>query len=124
MKTLHDIPVITDATEIDTQQIFDPIIRNDNNRLEVILRPVTPEEAIAFWSAEHESTTRLSAYYEVRIVMLGEWAPNSVEDTPMLTEIGMLVKPGAAIDSRIRSATVTATSARTPTRATQNSSPP
>jgi hypothetical protein len=77
LKTMHDFPVITDATEIGPQQVFHPIMRNGNNRLDVILRPVTPEDALAFWSAEDTRTTRVSGYYEVRVVLLQPERPRT-----------------------------------------------
>ena len=68
LKTLHDFPVITDQTRIDGTFILDPDLRGSDNTLQVILRPVSPEDAIAFWNSQETRTTRLSAYYEVRVV--------------------------------------------------------
>src|SRR5438552_12573680 len=69
LKTFHDFPVITDRTRIDGTFILDPDLRGNDNTLQVILRPVSPEDAIAFWNSQETRTTRLSAYYEVRAVM-------------------------------------------------------
>ena len=70
LKTFHDFPVITDRTQIGGTCILDPDLRGNDNTLQVILRPVSPEDAIAFWNSQETRTTRLSAYYEVRVVML------------------------------------------------------
>ena len=70
LKSLHDFPVIDDGTEIGGTQVLHPDLRGRDNRLEVTMRPVTPEETVAFWSAEDRNTARLSAYYDVRYVLL------------------------------------------------------
>lgn len=70
LKTFHDFPVITDQTKIDGTFILDPDLRGKDNTLQVILRPVSREDALAFWNSEETRTARLSAYYEVRVVML------------------------------------------------------
>ena len=70
LKTLHDYSVIDDDTAISGTQVLHADLRGRDNRLEVTLRPVTPEDSIAFWSAEDRQTARLSAYYEVRYALL------------------------------------------------------
>jgi hypothetical protein len=70
LKTLHDYSVIDDGTEIGGTQVLHADLRSRDNRLEVTLRPVTPEDSVAFWSAEERRTVRLSAYYEVRYALL------------------------------------------------------
>jgi hypothetical protein len=79
MKALHDNPVIDSALTIGTVQIFPTI---GNQRLQVVLRPVTPEEAISFWATDQVRTTRLSAYYEVKTVLL---PPDLPSTTPGVT---------------------------------------
>jgi hypothetical protein len=78
LKTFHDFPVITDRTRIDGTFILDPDLRGNDNTLQVILRPVPPEDAIAFWSSQETRTTRLSAYYEVRVVLLEPEKPQTM----------------------------------------------
>lgn len=78
LKTFHDFPVITDRTRIDGTLILDTDLRGRDNNLQVILRPVSPEDAIAFWNSEETRTTRLSAYYEVRVVMLEPEKPKTM----------------------------------------------
>ena len=70
LKTLHDYSVIGDDTAISGTQVLHADLRGRDNRLEVTLRPVTPEDSIAFWSAEDRQTARLSGYYEVRYALL------------------------------------------------------
>lgn len=84
LKTFHDFPVITDQTEIGGETILKDDtemtvgLRGKGNTLQVIMRPVSPEEAITFWSAEETRTARLSAYYEVRVVMLEPEPPQTM----------------------------------------------
>jgi hypothetical protein len=81
LKTFHDFPFITDQTRIDGTPILDPELRGRSNTLQVILRPVSPEEALAFWNSEQTRTARLSAYYEVRVVMLEPEKPKTMPGT-------------------------------------------
>jgi hypothetical protein len=78
LKTFHDFPVITDETRIDGTFILDPDLRGKDNTLQVVLRPVSPEDALAFWNSEQTKTARLSAYYEVRVVMLEPEKPKTL----------------------------------------------
>ena len=76
--------MITDQTEIGGETIFEDDtemeigLRGKGNTLQVILRPVSPEEAMTFWSSEDTRTVRLSAYYEVRVVMLEPESPQTM----------------------------------------------
>jgi hypothetical protein len=76
LKTFHDFPVVTKATRINGTSIMDPEFGSE--ALQIILRPVTPEEALSFWKSEDIHTVRLSAYYEVRVVMLKPELPKTV----------------------------------------------
>jgi hypothetical protein len=76
LKTFHDFPVITSRTRINGSAILDPDFGGDP--LQIILRPVTPEEAVSFWNSEQSQTTRLSAYYEVRVVMIEPEPPKTM----------------------------------------------
>jgi hypothetical protein len=78
LKTFHDFPVITDQTRIDGTLVLDPELRGKDNTLQVILRPVSPEDALTFWNSEQTKTARLSAYYEVRVVMLEPETPKTM----------------------------------------------
>lgn len=83
LKTFHDFPVITDKTRIDDGTpdgtlVLDADLRGKDNSLEVILRPVSAEDAIAFWGSEETRTVRLSAYYEVRVILLEPEPPKTM----------------------------------------------
>jgi hypothetical protein len=70
LKTFHDFPVITDTTIVGSTQVMPQTLHGRDNRLQITLRQVTPEEALNFWSAEQRLTARPSAYYDVRFIML------------------------------------------------------
>src|SRR5262245_59381911 len=76
LKTFHDFPVITSKTRINGSAILDSEFGDDT--IQTILRPVTPEEAISFWNSQETKTTRLSAYYEARVVMLAPAPPRTL----------------------------------------------
>ena len=84
LKTFHDFPVITDRTTIADPvtaidiPVLDEGLQGNGNTLQAILRPVSAEEAIAFWSSEDTRTARLSAYYEVRVVLLEPEPPQTM----------------------------------------------
>jgi len=78
LKTFHDFPVITDRTQIDGMSVLDAELQGKNNSMEVVLRPVSAEDAIAFWGSEDTRTVRLSAYYEVRVVLLEPELPKTM----------------------------------------------
>jgi hypothetical protein len=87
LKTFHDNPVITSRTRINGTPILDPDFGNSS--IQVVLRPVTPEDALSFWNSEQTRTARLSAYYEVRVVML--------EPEPPKTMPGIVLNLGAFV---------------------------
>jgi hypothetical protein len=76
LKTFHDTPVITNRTRVNGTAILDPDFGSD--AIQIVLRPVTPEDALSFWNSEQTVTTRLSAYYEVRVVMLEPEPPRTM----------------------------------------------
>jgi hypothetical protein len=78
LKTLHDYSVVDDDTMIANQTILQGEMHGNYNTMQIILRPVTPEEAISFWGAEDQQTARLSAYYEVRVILLEPDDPPTV----------------------------------------------
>jgi hypothetical protein len=81
LKTFHDFPVITDQTQIGGAFIIDPLdheLQGHDNPLQIVMRPVSPEDALAFWNSEEQRTARLSAYYEVRVVMLEPETPKTM----------------------------------------------
>jgi len=87
LKTFHDFPVITKRTRFNGTPILDTEF--DNDTIQILLRPVTPEEALSFWNSEEQRTARLSAYYEVRVIML--------EPEPPRTMPGIVLNLGAFV---------------------------
>lgn len=78
LKTLHDYPIVTDDTEIGAVTILHEDMADNHNPIQIILRPVTPEDALAFWGSEDQQTARLAAYYEVRVILLEPDEPTIV----------------------------------------------
>jgi len=70
MRSIHEHPLITEATMIGATQVLPAATLGRNNRLLIEPRNVTPEQASAFWGTEQQKTTRLSAFYEVRGVFI------------------------------------------------------
>lgn len=69
MKALHDYPVIDEFTEIGGTKILDPSLVGDDNTLRLSLRQIPAAEAISYWTAGSQPL-RLSAYYEVSVVLI------------------------------------------------------
>lgn len=78
LKTLHDYPVLFDSTKIDGETVLPMALVGQNNPVQIIMRPTAPEDAVAFWGAEDQQTARLSAYYEVRVMLLEPDEPTSM----------------------------------------------
>jgi hypothetical protein len=70
LKTFHDIPVVTDNTEVEGTRLLPDPLRGRQNSIQVIMRQLSPEDAMGFWAGEEQQVTRLSAYYEVRVIFL------------------------------------------------------
>ena len=75
VKALHDYPVIDDATELFGVKILDSLLVGDENKLRVSLRHVPVSEAVSYWTAGSHAL-RLSAYYEVSVVLARDEAGN------------------------------------------------
>jgi hypothetical protein len=91
LKTLHDFALIgPDSAVMDSGGVVTKILANGLNdkttRLEIVLRPLTPEDALAYWATEQQQQVRLAAYYEVRLVQL--------EPEPVKTQAGIVLKVG------------------------------
>jgi hypothetical protein len=69
VKALHDWPIIDDATIINGVSILHANLRDADNPLKIELRHVPANEAVSYWTAG-SNPLRLSAYYEVRVVLL------------------------------------------------------
>jgi hypothetical protein len=102
VKTLHDFPIIHDGTSIDGETILPAALVGRDNPIQVIMRPTAPEDAIAFWGTEDQQTPRLSAYYEVRVVLLEPEEP-SMTPAPVLSLGTFLYQLGTPHLERTRS---------------------
>ncbi len=99
LKTLHDHSQIDDDLAISPdagppQTVMVAGLQGGDNRIEISPRPLTPEEAITFWSAEQSATTRLSAYYEVRTVFIEPELPTGTFGR--VFDLGLFVFPMTA----------------------------
>lgn len=102
LKTFHDIPVVTDHTAILGVPVLPDTLRGSENSIQVIMRQITPEEAVQFWSSEDQQMTRLSAYYEVRVVFLVPEEPASMPG--IVLHLGAyLIQTGAPVLSATES---------------------
>lgn len=94
LKTMHDYPLIVDGTLIDGETVLPAGLIGADNPVQVIMRPMAPEDAVAFWGAEDQQTARLSAYYEVRVILLEPDAPTTIVE-PVLSLGAFLFQLGA-----------------------------
>jgi hypothetical protein len=70
IKAFHDYPYIDDSTEIISGiKLFPKDLREKNNRLRIVLQPITHNEAVSYWTAG-TSPLRLAAYYQISVVLL------------------------------------------------------
>lgn len=76
MKSLHDFPVIDDSLMLPGPPsgtpvaILDAGMRGAQNRITIVQRQLSPEDTVTFWAAAQHHTARLTAYYEVRSLLL------------------------------------------------------
>jgi len=76
-QALHDYPVIDDDTVIPAILPAPPNVplmettglRGAGNQIQIMLRPVSSDEAVNFWSAEQDRLARFSLFYEVRVAL-------------------------------------------------------
>lgn len=80
LKTLRELPVIDDASVVQTGGgpvlVMPPGLRGRDNRLRISLRPTGADEAADYWQAGSQPL-RLSAYYEVAATLIEEEVPPS-----------------------------------------------
>jgi hypothetical protein len=86
LKTLHDFPTIDSQLQLGGQQILGAL---GTRLVEIILRPVTPEEAISFWSTDQVRTARLAAFYEVRTLLLPPQPPDTQNAMAAVVALGV-----------------------------------
>lgn len=96
LKTLHDFPTIGDDTQMSTSAgallpVLLEDLRHAGNTIDVVLRPLTPEDSVTYWSAEQEQPVRASAFYEVRTVLMDPEEPHS--NPGLVFSVGQSVVP-------------------------------
>lgn len=95
LKALHDFPIVTDSTQIGATTILDTELREKDNSLQIIYRPVAPEESATFWNGDDQRLIRFSAFYEVRVVLL---EPEPIVQLPgYVLSVGNYVLPTGAM---------------------------
>jgi hypothetical protein len=91
LKTLHDYPVVTDNTMILGQQIITGTQRGRDNRLNIELRKLEPDQSFAIWTTGERQFSRLAAYYQVGLVLL---EPEPARRIPgIVLSVGAFVTP-------------------------------
>lgn len=95
LKAMHDFPIITDGTKVGETIVLHGELLGKDNKLQIIYRPVAPEEAATFWGGDDQRLIRFSAFYEVRVVQL---APEPVVQLPgYVLSVGSYILPTGAI---------------------------
>jgi hypothetical protein len=95
LKALHDFPIVNDSTQVGVTTILDEELREKDNSLQIIYRPVAPEESATFWNGDDERLVRFSAFYEVRVVLL---EPEPIVQLPgYVLSVGNYVLPTGAM---------------------------
>ena len=99
IKTMHDHSLIDDNLAISPdggplQIVMHADLLGHDNHFEVSPRPLTPEESMSYWTAEQASTTRLSAYYEVRTIFIEPEEPTGASGR--VYDLGLFVAPISA----------------------------
>jgi len=69
VKAFHDYPIINDDTQIGGVNILPAVLQDNDNRIQIELRPVSADEAVSFWTAG-SSPLRLACYYQVSVILL------------------------------------------------------
>ena len=91
LKTLHDIPIVSDRTMIAGQPIITGTQRGRGNRLNVELRKLEPDQSFAIWTTGERQFTRLAAYYQVGLVLLEPEPARRIPGTVL--SVGAFVTP-------------------------------
>ena len=70
MKALHDYPTLTDDSDVNGVKVFEEVgLEKTDTRLRITMQPTAHNEAVSYWTAG-QSPLRLSAYYNVSVVLL------------------------------------------------------
>lgn len=86
LKAMHDHAIIDDFTEIAGHKILDPSLVGDENTLKLSLRHVPVNEAVSYWTAGSQPL-RLSAYYEVSVILIEPDEPLTARSRVLTTGI-------------------------------------
>lgn len=86
LKAMHDHAIIDDFTEIAGHKILDPSLLGDENALRLSLRHVPVNEAVSYWTAGSQPL-RLSAYYEVSVILIEPDEPTTAGGRVLTTGI-------------------------------------
>jgi hypothetical protein len=114
VKTLHDYPIVDDTTQIAGVTIFPASLRGDGNRLRIQSRPVPPHEAVTYYTAG-SLPMRLSAYYEVLVILLEPEEPPAGGGRVLTYNILSFVGRLPRLDTSRSSVVFTAPDQSTPT---------
>lgn len=75
IKALHDYPMLTESTVVNTVNIFKDVgLDHSSAKLKTTMQPTPYNEAVNYWTAG-QSPLRLSAYYTVSVVLLDPEEP-------------------------------------------------
>jgi len=70
IKSLHDYPTLTDDSVVNGINVFEDVgLDKTDTRLRITMQPTMYNEAVSYWTAG-QSPLRLSAYYNVSVVLL------------------------------------------------------
>lgn len=102
IKALHDYPVIDDDTDIEDLQgnihiVFPLGLRDNNNRLRIVLHPIDQHEATSYWTAG-STAMRLAAYYQISVVLLEPEESRSRTGRVLTYDISTFIGGGPRID--------------------------
>jgi len=92
-RAFHNYPVINDGTKVPADNPT-PILESVDlhglgNEIQIILRPVTSDESINFWSSEQERLARFSLFYEVRVILFD--TPKAESSAPPVLSVAEFV---------------------------------
>ncbi|HEX6767457.1 MAG TPA: Pvc16 family protein [Polyangiaceae bacterium] len=74
-RIIHDFPIITPQLQIAGQFVLHTDFAEDNENLELILRPASLEENLNFWATQNQKLARACLFVEARIAILQPQPP-------------------------------------------------
>jgi hypothetical protein len=84
-----------------------PVLKADGDDIEVILRPVSIEEAVNFWSNDEQHLTRASFFIEARVAFLQPEPPTTVPGIVLEVDSFVLVGFGPQLSTSKSALTIT-----------------